>query len=153
MPAPVHCTNCGAPMNPAADNHSFACAYCGVRVQVAIGAEQLARGMALDLANIDAFLVGLARMLQQGMAEHSRIDADGAHIRAIEIDLEPDVFSVRREGHHAVAQHKKVVRGVALKNSTLPLDKWVEMLTHSLARHANTNARAAWVLGQLGGHR
>ena len=137
-------------MNPAADNHSYACNYCGVKVQVAIGAEQLARGMALDLSNVDAFLVRLAQMLQQGMSEHSRVETSGAHIRLIEIDLDPDVFTVHRDGHHAVAHHKKVVRGVALKNTTLPLDKWVEMLTHSLARHANTNARAAWVLGQLG---
>ena len=33
------------------------------------------------------------------------------------------------------------------------MDRWVQLLTEALARHANTNARAAWVLANLGGGR
>jgi hypothetical protein len=34
----------------------------------------------------------------------------------------------------------------------MAVDRWVQMLTESLARLANTNARAAWVLQRISGH-
>jgi hypothetical protein len=153
MSEPVACANCGAMMVPQWDGRVYACPYCRTQIQVAISGQQIAAGMALDLANVDAFLGRLAQTLWQGFSEHTRIDAQGAVVMGIEVALEPDVFLVRREGHHAVAQHRKVVRGIALKTATLPLDRWVELLMAALARHANENARAAWVLNQLGGRR
>ena len=150
---PVACKNCGAMMEPGVDGRLYACRYCGTRTQVGIGAEQLAAGFALDLANVDAFLSRLATVLSQGFTERTRIDAQGRWVASIEVNLEPDIFVIRREGNHAVAQYKKVVRGIALRTQTLQLDKWVEMLLASLASHSNANARAAWVLGQLGGKR
>ncbi len=140
-------------MAPHWDGRVYTCPFCETQVQVAIAAEQIAAGMALDLANVDAFLSKLANTLHQGFHEHTRIDADGGFVNAIEINLEPEVFMARREGSHVVAQHKKVVRGIALRTQTLALDRWVEMLTHALAQHANQNARAAWVLGQITGRR
>jgi hypothetical protein len=140
-------------MAPGPDGRVVGCRYCGTRIQAAIGADQIAAGMALDLSNIDAFLGRLAATLQQGFAEHARIESSGSHVASIEVSLEPDVFSVRREGGHAVAQHKKIVRGIALRTSTVPLDRWVDLLLAALAAHANENARAAWVLGQFGGPR
>lgn len=120
-------------------------------MQVAIGADQIAAGMAIDLANVDAFLTKLANTLSQGFAENTAIQANGAIVMAIEIKLDPDHFHVHREGQHAVATVKKVVRGVALRTKILTLDIWYSQLTQALATHANTNARAAWVLGQIGG--
>ena len=153
MSQPISCSNCGAMMVPQWDGRVYACPYCRTQVQVAISGAQIAAGMALDLANVDAFLNRLAQTLWRGFSEHARIDAQGTYVMGIEVNLEPDVFMVRREGQHALAQHKKVVRGIALKTATLPLDRWLEMLMDALARHANENARAAWVLGQLGGRR
>ncbi len=153
MSEQVVCSHCGAMMAPSADGRQYVCRYCGTRTQVAIGADQLALGAALDLANTDVFLARLANTLSQGFAEAARIEsrdwAGGRYVTAIEVRLEPDVFFVRREGQHAVAQHQRVVRGIALRTSTLPLDRWLEMLLDALATHANENARAAWVLGQL----
>jgi hypothetical protein len=149
----VRCDNCGATMNPRYDGRVYACIYCQSQIQVAIGAEQLAAGFALDLSNVDAFLARLANVLSQGFAEHTRIQANGPHVASIEVDLTPDVFTLRREGQHAVGHHKKIVRGIALRTQTPPLDRWVELLLDALANHANNNARAAWVLGQLGGRR
>lgn len=148
---PTQCGNCGGTMSPAWDGRVYKCPYCGAEVQLAIGADQIARGMALDLMNMDRFLGQLAQALYQGFAEKSKITANGNWVQAIEVNLEPDVFMVSRQGQSVVAQHKRIVRGIALKTSTLPLDRWVEMLTQALANHANTNARAAWVLGQITG--
>jgi hypothetical protein len=136
-------------MVPAWDGRVYSCPFCRTQTQVAISGDQIAAGMALDLANIDAFLSKLAATLWQGYAEHTRIQAQGQWVQSIEVNLDPDVFMIHREGQSAVAQHKKVVRGVALRTKTLALDVWVDLMTEALARHANTNARAAWVLAQL----
>jgi hypothetical protein len=140
-------------MMPDAQGRVYACHYCNTRVQVGIAGDQIAAGMQLDLANMENFLAQLANTLSQGFSEHTRIEANGRVVLAIEVNIESDHFTARREGQHVVAQHKRIVRGIALKTSTLALDRWLEMLTDSLARHANTNARAAWVLSQIGGGR
>jgi methyl coenzyme M reductase gamma subunit len=140
-------------MEPQADGRTFACRYCGSKIQVAIDGEQIARGMQVDLANLEDFVAKLATALSQGFAEHSTIEARGRVVHAISLALDPDHFVLHREGSEFVTRHKKVVRGVALKTAVLPLDQWFQKLTDALARHANQNARAAWVLSQLGGPR
>jgi hypothetical protein len=146
----VQCHHCGAPMLPHPDGRVYSCNFCGTQAQVAVGADQIAAGMALDLSNVDAFLGRLAHALQQALAGQVHVEASGGVVRSIDLMLEPDGFIVRREGAGVVAQHKKIVRGIALKTRDLPLDQWVHQLAEALARHANVNAHAAWALDQLG---
>ncbi len=148
---PVPCERCGALMTPQPDGRTYACEYCGAQMLVAVEAHQIAAGLRLDLSNMDAFLTHLAQTLSQGFAERVQVHASGTYVHAIELNLEPDVFLARREAHGVVAQHRKLVRGIALRTETVALDRWVEMLTAAIARHANTNARAAWVLSRLRG--
>jgi len=138
-------------MTPQWDGRVYTCPFCRTQMQVAIGADQIAAGMAVDLANVEAFMTKLANTLSQGFTEHTKIQLNGALVLSIEINLDPDHFHVHREEQHAVATIKKVVRGVALRTKTVALDVWYTQLTQALATHANTNARAAWVLGQIGG--
>jgi hypothetical protein len=137
-------------MQPGPDGRVYQCAFCGTQAQVAIGADQLAAGMALDLSNVDALLGRLAHALQQAVPQQVRVEASGAHVHGLEVTLEPDGFVLRREGQHVVAQHKKLVRGIALKTHDMPVDKWLELLAHALARQANVNAQASALLAQLG---
>src|SRR6185436_18358506 len=116
-----------------ADARTYACAYCGTRVQVAIDGGQIAAGMRLDLANADAFLGQLASTLSTGFAEKTRIESQQGRVVSIEVSVEPNVFFAAREASGVVARHKRVVRGIALKTTTVPLDRWVEMLTEALA--------------------
>lgn len=139
-------------MTPQADARTYVCGFCHTRVVVAVEGHQLAAGMRLDLSNIDSFLGQLANTLHAGYGESTRITAQGSWVQAIEVTVEPDGFVVRREGSGVVAQHKKIVRGIALKNTTLPLDQWVDLLTKALARQAGSNARAAWVLARITGN-
>ncbi len=139
-------------MNPQGDARTYICAFCNTKVLVAIEGHQIAAGMRLDLTNIDAFLGQLANTLHAGYAECTRIQANGAWVQAIDVTVDPDGFSIRREGAGVVAQHKKMVRGVSLKSKVLPLDQWVEQLTKALARQASSNTRAAWVLARLTGN-
>ena len=148
---PVPCSNCGAMSTPQADGRTYLCAYCGTKTQVAIDAQQIAAGMRLDLSHVETFLPQLATTLSQGFSERTVIQANGSYVLSVTIDLDPDHYIARREGPRVVAEHKKVVRGIALRTQALPLDQWVDKLTGSLAKHANTNARAAWVLQRLGG--
>jgi methyl coenzyme M reductase gamma subunit len=150
---PVNCNNCGAPMQPHSDGRQYHCGFCGVKAQVAIGADQIATGMALDMQNIDAFLAKLATSLQQAVPQQVRIHASGPQVHGIELTLEADAFVLRREGQHVVAQYKKLVRGIALKTKELPLQQWVQQLADALARHANVNAQAGQVAAMLGGIR
>lgn len=150
---PVNCHNCGAPMQPHADGRVYNCGFCGTKAQVAIGADQVAAGMALDLSNIDAFLAKLAQSLQQAVPQEVRVHASGAQVQGLEVTLDADSFVLRREGQRVVSQYKKLVRGIALKTKDVPLQQWVEMLTDSLARHANVNAQAGAVAAMLGGLR
>ena len=152
MSGAVGCQNCGAMMKPLGDGLTYACDYCRTQVIVAVEGHQIAAGMRLDLSNIDSFLGQLANTLHAGSAECTRIQALGPVVHQIDVTIEPDGFSIRREGAGVVAQYKKMVRGIALKTQAMPVEQWVDMLTNSLARQAHSNARAAWVLAQLTGH-
>jgi DNA-directed RNA polymerase subunit RPC12/RpoP len=151
-PAHVACSNCGAPMTPAGDGRTYVCAYCKTKTVVAVEGHQIAAGMRLDFRNIDVFLGQLANTLHAGYPAATRIHAQGTYVLMIEISLDPDGFSIKREGIGVVAQHKKMVRGVALKSKVLPLEQWVELLTSALARQASSNTQAAWVLARLTGN-
>jgi hypothetical protein len=119
---------------------------------VAASGEQIAAGMHLDLNNIESFMSQLANTLYKGDAESTRIGANGNWVHTIEVTLDPDGFMVTRQGSGVVATYKKLVRGVALKNTVMPLDQWVKKLCDALARQAASNAKAAWVLAQLTGN-
>jgi len=138
-------------MIPAEDGRTFGCKYCGSQIQVAVDAEQLAAGMKLDLSNVAAFLHRLAHTMESAFASQTKVQRHGADVTLIEIDLGADQFIARREGHGVVAQHKRVVRGIALKTATHPLDHWATMLHAALAAHANENTRATAALTSLFG--
>jgi hypothetical protein len=150
---PVDCHHCGAPMQPHADGRVYHCGYCGTKAQVAIGADQVAAGLALDLTNVEAFLGHLARSLQQAVPQEVQLQESGGQVHSLEVTLGGDAFSLRREGAHVVSQYKKLVRGIALKTKDLPLEEWVRMLADSLARHANANAQAGALAARLGAGR
>ena len=152
MTATVHCKECGAPMHPQPDGRILGCPYCGAQAQLAVDGESLAAGLKLDLSNTEAFLLGLANSLHGHFGERTKLHVDGDRIMLFEINLDPDMFIARREHHGVIAQHKKMVRGVALKTATHPLDRWVQLLAKALAAYANENARVAQVLAQLRSH-
>jgi len=128
------------------DGRSYGCKYCGAEVLVSVDAAMIAAGMKLDLSNATAFLTRLAHALETAVADRTKIQRQGAEVIAVELDLAPDVFIAKRESHSVLAQHKKLVRGIALKTATHPLDRWVALVTEALAAHANENARTTQAL-------
>jgi hypothetical protein len=140
-------------MTPKWDGRVYACAYCNAQIQVGIAAEQIAAGIAADFSDIGAFLAKLAQTLQQGFQDHVKVQWNGQHVHAMEVNLEPEVFIVQRDGHQFIVQHKKVVRGISLKTQTMEIDRWYQTLLDALSKHANKNSKAAWVLQQVTGGR
>ncbi len=136
-------------MAPGADGRTYQCPFCGSRLQAAIGSDQLAAGLKLDLGNVDGFVLELARSLHGHLGERTRLELVSGRVMRFELHFEKDAFVVAREGHGMVTQHKKLVRGVALKTTAHPVDRWVELLVRALATFANENARVAQVLTQL----
>ena len=137
-------------MIPGADGRTYMCEYCDAKMLVAVDAQQIAQGMALDLSNVDTFLVQLADALAH-IPEHTKVHRQGVAVHAIEITFPSDVFLAKRDAQGITAQQKKLVRGIALKTTTHALDVWFEQLTRALAKLANENARAGQALTKLRG--
>ena len=145
----TRCPNCGALMTPKSDGRTVSCEYCHAQLQVAIDSEQIAAGLQLDLANVDAFLHKLATAMHANFSSRTRLEYDGGQLAKFELNLDPDMFVAKRDYDGMIVQHKKMVRGVALKTVTHPIERWVELLTQALARHANTSATAAQAIAQI----
>jgi hypothetical protein len=138
-------------MQPGADGRTNTCAYCNSVVQVAIDEQQIAAGLKLDVTNIDAFLSRLATSLHDALGDRTRIQHEEGRVIVFEVNIDPDVFIAKRAAHGLVCQYRKLVRGVALKTVTHPLDRWVEMLMKALAEYSNENARVAQALARMRG--
>ena len=83
--------------------------------------EALAAGLRLDKANAEAILDRLAEELGAAFADLTRIEKEGGRVVAFELTLEPDLFIMKRDGHHGVvAQHKRVSRGIAPQDGVPP---------------------------------
>jgi hypothetical protein len=144
------CNNCGAPLSVSGpDVRKGVCQFCGVELTVAIDSEQIAAGMQLDIANADAFMRQLARALGHAFGQRTKIEWTAGKITKVSLDLGKDMFVAVLDIDQVVGQKKKMVRGVALKTQTHPIDVWVGMLHESIAAHVNTNAKAATALAQL----
>jgi hypothetical protein len=140
-------------MVPGADGRTYACNYCGAKQLVAVDAGQIAQGFALDLSNVSAFLHRLAHALESAVADRTRVIRHGQEIMSLELNLGQDVFVAKREGPDVLTQHKKVVRGIALKTATHAVDVWADMLLRALAAHANENSRATAAVQAILGRR
>jgi hypothetical protein len=149
MTQQIRCPNCGAMMVPKTDGRTVTCSYCNAELQVAIESEQIAAGLQIDLNNVDAFLSRLAHTMHAHFATRTRVQHDGGQLVLFELNLDPDMFVAKRDYDTFLTQHKKMVRGIALKTVQHPIDEWMQLLTKALARHANTSAGAAQAIASL----
>jgi hypothetical protein len=144
------CNNCGAPMTQAGpDVRKGGCQHCGAELTISIDSAQIAAGMQLDLANAHAFMNQLARALAHAFGERTKIQWDRGAITKVSLELGKDMFVAVLQIDTVEGQHKKLVRGVALKTKIHPIDVWVGLLHEAIATHVNTNAKAATALAQL----
>jgi hypothetical protein len=144
------CNNCGAPLSQSGpDVRRGVCAHCGTELTVAIDSAQIAAGMVLDIANADAFMSQLARSLAHAFGQRTKIEWSRGKIVKVSLELGKDMFVAVLQIDSIEAQHKKMVRGVALKTTMHPVEVWVGLLHKAIATHVTTNAKAATALAQL----
>lgn len=144
------CSNCGAPVSASGpDVRRGVCQFCGVDFTAAIDSAQIAAGMILDVQNAEAFMSQLARSLGHAFGERAKVEWDRGRISKVSLDLGKDMFVAVLQIDQVVGQHKKMVRGVALKTAEHPIDIWVGLLHKAIATHVNTNAKAATALANL----
>jgi DNA-directed RNA polymerase subunit RPC12/RpoP len=149
----VSCQRCGAPIEVPDDARHYACRFCGAEVLVAVDAQQIAAGMKLDLSNAATFLGQVAHAVETALPDSIRVQRQGPEVAALDITLGADLFHAHREAHGLVAQHKHMVRGIALKTATLPVDRWADLLLKTLATFTNDNAKASQALASFFGRR
>lgn len=132
------------------DGRTYHCPHCDAQVQAAIDGAQIAAGMHLDLANVAAFMHGLATALRHGFGDDVVVTTGGdGHVAVVEIDFDPHRFTIKRERAKLVGQVKKLVRGVALKTKEHPIPEWVALLHEAIAQQLNDNTRVTEVLARL----
>lgn len=148
---PIQCPHCGAMMTPQQDGRTYACVYCKTQQVVAVDAGQISNAMRLDLTKADQALSQICAYLLQAFPEHTQATQHEGAVSSLQFNFEPDVFLARREGNKLLFQHRRVVRGIALKTTTHPLEQWIALLSRTVAAQANASTQsaqfAAWLLG------
>ncbi len=70
-------------------------------------------------------------------------------VDALAVDLGTWRFALRSDRGQPIAERTHLVRGIALKTETLPLDLWLAALTEALAELAATGERERRAILQL----
>jgi hypothetical protein len=149
----MNCENCGAPLPMSSDGvASHECPFCQAGKARAVDAVALARTLERDLHDLHRFFEGLATTLEHAFPAHAVVERSGfftKKVSAIRVTLDDYVFHVETEGAPPKAVRSRVVRGVTVKNESLPLQTWVNELSRSLAALAEDNAAAREALSRL----
>lgn len=107
--------------------------------------EMLAASLRADTADIGTWVAVLGSKLAGALPAHVRLRRGGllgnGPVNGMTADLADWRFALRLERGVPVAERTHVVRGIALKTETLPLDAWIDTLVAALAELAATSAR------------
>lgn len=133
-------------MTPDPEGHFAPCA-CGGSAVLAAGESERHPAAMFELANIDAFLVSLARTLSTALGRRVTLRADGGRVVHFQLELGSDVFTARRDGDGLIGEHRRPAADGTPEIRTHALDRWVELLKKALAVYATENVRAAQAKG------
>ncbi len=141
------CSNCGAPLETAADGRSVDCRYCGAGAAREVDPAALAVSLHAECRSVDELFEGLARRLADAFPDLVEVETTGGFFSAkrptaLTIAFPDVLFKMTRNGRHVVAERAEVVRGIAVKSEPLPVDAWVRSLSESLSAMAGSSARA-----------
>jgi hypothetical protein len=110
-----------------------------------LGFEMVAASLRADAGDVNAFLPALAVKLEGALPGRCSVRRRGSMfggkktVQAIEVDLGETRFHIEEDHGRLVATRQKAVRGIVLKNEELPLDAWIDELSHSVAEEARSS--------------
>jgi hypothetical protein len=119
----------------------------GDDLEAAPDIDLLAAALRADLQDNRTFLEALAVRLEGALPGIARVQRRRAGflsrdkvVQRIEVTLGDDRFACAEAPHGLTAEKVHVVRGIALKRETVPVERWIEELAAALSTHAGALA-------------
>jgi len=115
----------------------------------------LAASLRAESRDVEAFVEALAAKLEGAFPERVRVERKGGHlggrrrVERVTLELDEHSFELEREHAQVNCRRRNVVRGIVLKNVTLPLEQWIDELSEALARTAGETERGRQALQRL----
>lgn len=115
----------------------------------------VAASLRAETRDLEAFVEALATKLEGSFPERVRVERKGGHLgghRRVErlaVELDEQSFELDKEHAELNCRRRNVVRGIVLKNQTLPLEEWIDELSAALARSAAATERGRQALQRL----
>ncbi len=107
--------------------------------------ELLAASLRAETADMRMWMDVLGNKLAGALPNRVRLHRGGllgnGAVNGLTADLGAWRLSLRLDHDQPVAERTHVVRGIALKTESLPLDAWIDALTQALAELAATSGR------------
>jgi hypothetical protein len=107
--------------------------------------ELLAASLRADTMGARVWVAVLGQKLANALPSRVRLHHGGLFgngaVDSVIADLGGWRFALRLEHGEPLAERTHIVRGIALKSETLPLDVWIDALVAALAEVAATSAR------------
>jgi hypothetical protein len=113
----------------------------------------LAASLRADAHDLDAFVEALAVKLEGAFPERVHVERgsrfNGRRVKRVAVELGGDRYELDREAGDLACRRRNVVRGIALKNEELELDRWIDELSHGLIHEAERSERGRVALERL----
>ncbi len=117
--------------------------------------DRVAAALRADARDLATFLEVLADKLEHALPGGVQVDRTGGLLRKprrvvrVRLELGDERFQLERRESGLEAVRTRVVRGIALKSDTVPLDAWIDGLSQALARSAVESSAASQALARL----
>ena len=113
----------------------------------------LTASLRADAGDVDSFFTVLVAKLAEALPDRTEVERSGfmgrGDPRRIELSLGDYVYEAERQRGAIECRRRSVVRGIALKTSTLELDEWLGELAVDLSAEAQRSDRARTALEGL----
>jgi hypothetical protein len=114
----------------------------------------LAASLRADATDLEAFVEALATKLEASFPGLVRVERKGGllskkRVERLAVALGDHSFELERDGGSVSCRRRNVVRGIALKNEELGVERWIDDLSAELLRAANESERGRLALQRL----
>lgn len=118
--------------------------------------EMVASALRADTADLSVFMEVLANKLEDALPHQTQVERKGAglfskvkRVQRVTVDMDGMKYDIRNNNGRVTAARSKAVRGIVLKNEEIPLDAWIDALSHDLAQQAQSSEQARVALERL----